>query len=209
MKLTNRRIATVLSAGFLLLAAAPLVGCGPTVFQGEAGLNITGDLPPLPAPPPPPPPPPAEPEPPKRVKIVDNKIVITEKIQFAVAKATILEESHGLLNEIVKTMKDNMHVKKVRIEGHASAEGPAAFNKKLSDDRAKAVMAFLVGAGVDQGRLEAKGYGIEKPIADNETEEGRIKNRRVEFTILEQEVTKKKIELPAEEPKKDAKTEGK
>ncbi|MBW2452941.1 MAG: OmpA family protein [Deltaproteobacteria bacterium] len=202
MKLTNRKIATALSAGFLLVSAAPLIGCGPTVFQGQTGLNVVGDLPPLAAPPPPPPPPPP-PEAPKRVKIVDNKIVINEKIQFELAKANILAESHSLLDELVKTLQDNPHVKKVRIDGHASSEGPDAFNLKLSDDRAKAVMAYFTAKGVDAGRLEAKGFGEAKPIADNETEEGREKNRRVEFSILDQAVTKKKITVDA------AKTEGK
>src|SRR5262245_37445175 len=70
-----------------MLAALALAGCGPTVFKGDTGLKIVGDLPPAP---PPPPPKPAPPEPPKRAKIVDNKIIIDEKIQFEFDKAVIL-----------------------------------------------------------------------------------------------------------------------
>ena len=177
-----------------MLAALALAGCGPTVFKGDTGLKIVGDLPPAPPPPPPKP----APEPPKRAKIVDNKIIIDEKIQFEYDKAIILPVSHGILDEVVKVMNENPHVKKVRIEGHASDEGRGAaanaYNKRLSDQRAGAVMEYLVSKGIDKAKLESVGYGVEKPIAGNDTEEGREKNRRVEFNILEQEAKK---EAPA------------
>jgi OOP family OmpA-OmpF porin len=168
------------------LAALLLAGCGPTVFKGDTGLKIVGDLPPAPPPPPKP-----APEPPKRAKIVDNKIIIDEKIQFEYDKAIILPVSHGILDEVVKVMNENPHVKKVRIEGHASDEGRGAaaneYNKRLSDRRAAAVMEYLASKGIDKAKLESVGYGVEKPIAGNDTEEGREKNRRVEFNILEQD----------------------
>jgi OOP family OmpA-OmpF porin len=130
------------------------------------------------------------------VELKDNKIVITEKIQFEVNKAIIKEESFGLMDEIAKVIKENPHVKKIAIEGHASAEGDKKRNLKLSDDRAKAVMEYLVTkGGIDKARLTAKGYGIERPIASNDTEEGREKNRRVEFNVIEQDITKKKVEI--------------
>src|SRR5690606_5008531 len=144
-----------------------------------------------------PPPKVEKPKPPSRVEVRDNKIEIREKIQFEHAKAAIKEESHDLLNEIVQVIKDNSHIKKIAIEGHASSDGNKAFNKKLSDDRAKSVRTYLVEHGVSEDKLTAKGFGDEKPIADNETEEGREKNRRVEFNIVEQEVTKKKVEIDA------------
>jgi outer membrane protein OmpA-like peptidoglycan-associated protein len=180
-----------------LLGGAMLAGCGgPIVFEGQSALNVAGEPPP---PPPPPPkkeePPPPPPKPPARVEVRSNKIEIREKIQFEYNKATIKEESHSLLNEIVDVIKKNPHIKKIAIEGHASSEGNDAYNLKLSDQRAKSVMKFLVDNGIADATLEAKGYGETKPIADNESEEGREKNRRVEFNIVEQDETKRRIEV--------------
>jgi len=172
--------------------ASLALACGGQMpFAGQ--IKIAGDPPPLP----PPPPPPKVEKPPSRVEVRDNKIEIREKIQFEQAKAAIKTESHDLLNEIVAVIKDNPHIKKIAIEGHASSDGNKAFNKKLSDDRAKSVRQYLVEHGIEEDRLTAKGYGDEKPIADNESDEGREKNRRVEFNIVEQEVTKKKVEIDA------------
>ncbi len=184
---TNLR---TLSRVLLSTVALSMVACGGQMpFSGS--INVAGDPPPLPAPPPPPKPK----EKPKRVEVKDNKIEIHEKIQFELAKADIKAESHDLLNEIAQVIKDNPHIKKIAIEGHASSDGDDAFNMKLSDDRSKSVMKYLVEHGIDAKMLTAKGYGETKPIADNETEEGRIKNRRVEFNIVEQDVTKKKVEI--------------
>ena len=166
-----------------------------TTFQGAGAIAITGTPP---APPPPPPPPPKKeepPAPPPRVELRDNKIEFKEKIQFENNKSVILPQSFSLLDDIVKVIKDNEHIKKIAIEGHASAEGDAKRNLTLSDERAKAVMKYCVDHGIDAKRLTAKGFGITKPIADNATEEGREKNRRVEFNIVEQDVTKKKVEI--------------
>lgn len=181
----------VLTAGAALLFAA---GCGGQLtFAGDSAISVAGDPPP---PPPPPPPPKEEPPPePARVEVRDNKIEIREKIQFDHAKATIKEESHDLLNEIVDVIKKNPHIKKISIEGHASAEGDPGFNKRLSADRAKSVMKYLVEKGIPKEALVSKGFGVEKPIASNDTEAGREKNRRVEFNIVEQDVTQKKVEV--------------
>ena len=73
---------------------------------------------------------------------------------------------------------------KVRVDGHTDNKGKKATNQKLSVDRAKAVVKYLVGVKkVDANRLESKGFGPDQPIADNKTEEGRAKNRRVDFTV--------------------------
>lgn len=170
-----------------------LVGCGGTTqFAGGQGFAIVGSLPP----PPPPPPKEEPPAPPPRVELRDNKIEFSEKIQFEVNKATIKEESFSLLHDIAEVIKKNPQVKKLSIEGHASAEGDAKRNKTLSDARAKAVLEYLVKKeGVEASRLSAKGWGIEKPIATNDTEDGREKNRRVEFLVLEQDVTQQKVEI--------------
>jgi len=197
-RLLSGRVASPRLANALLASALLAVACGGTTqFQGKNAISVVGTPPP---PPPPPPPPKKEeppPAPPPRVELRDNKIEITEKIQFEQAKATILPASFSLLDEIADTIKKNPQIKKLSIEGHASAEGDANKNTKLSDDRAKSVMKYLVGKGVEAARLTAKGYGAKKPIADNATEEGREKNRRVEFLVVEQDVTQKKVEIDA------------
>jgi OOP family OmpA-OmpF porin len=178
----------------LVMGAALSVACGGTIaFQGANPIGIVGTPP---APPPPPPPPKEEPPPPPaRVEVRDNKIEIKEKIQFEYNKAVILPASFGLLDEIADVIKKNGHIKKIAIEGHASSEGDAKHNLKLSDERAKSVMKYLVDKGTDAGRLTAKGFGSQRPIADNKTEEGKEKNRRVEFLIVEQDITQKKVEV--------------
>lgn len=186
-----RTITVSLAASFFI----GLVGCGGTTqFAGDQAFAIIGSRPP----PPPPPPKEEPPAPPPRVELRDNKIEFAEKIQFEVNKATIKSESFSLLHDIAEVIKKNPQVKKLSIEGHASAEGNAKKNKTLSDARAKAVLDHLVKQeGVDAARLSAKGWGVEKPIASNDSEEGREKNRRVEFLVLEQDVTLKKVEIDA------------
>lgn len=163
-----------------------VVACGPSLYiKGETAISAaTPDVPPPAACPTAPP---LKAEPPKRVEVKDKSIVISEKIQFELNKAIIKTASHALLDEIVGVLKDNPRIKKIAVEGHASADGDAAANKKLSDERAKSVVAYIVGKGIAASRLEAKGWGEEKPIADNKTEEGRDKNRRVEFNIIAQD----------------------
>ena len=179
----------------MLLVLGLAAGCGGvTQFQGAQAFAVAG-TPPPPPPPPPPPAPKEEPKPPPRVELRDNKIEIHEKIQFEVNKATILEASFSLLNEIGDVIKKATNAKKIAIEGHASSEGDKNLNLKLSDARAKAVMKYLVDHGIEKERLTAKGFGSTKPIADNATDEGKEKNRRVEFNIVEQAVTSKKVEI--------------
>ena len=169
------------------LAAIACAGCSkPVVFQGQTTTAVVGTPPAEPV---------AEVKPPPRVEVRDNKIEIHEKIQFDYDKATIKEASFGLMNEIADVITKNPQIKQIRIEGHASSEGDAGHNKKLSEDRAKSVMKYLTEHGIPAKELVAKGYGIDKPIADNATEDGREKNRRVEFMILEQDVTQKRVEI--------------
>ncbi len=171
----GNRFACVLMS--LVVGAA---GCGGTVaFQGQKAFSVTGN-----SPAPPPAPPPATTR--QRVALRANKIEIDEKIQFAQDKAAILGASFGLLNEVAEVIKGNPQIRKILIEGHASSEGDAAYNLKLSDERAKAVMKYLLDHGIAKDRLSAKGFGSKEPLADNKTEEGREKNRRVEFTIVDQ-----------------------
>jgi outer membrane protein OmpA-like peptidoglycan-associated protein len=120
-----------------------------------------------------------------KAKLVGNKIEITEKVMFDYNKATIKVESHSLLADVAKVISDHKQIQKIRVEGHTDADGQDAYNKKLSQQRADAVKAFLVKSGIDGKVLESVGYGEEKPIADNESEEGKEKNRRVEFVVVQ------------------------
>jgi outer membrane protein OmpA-like peptidoglycan-associated protein len=161
----------------LVVLAIPLTGCSVTmVFEGKTPIAIEGIAPGKPK---------TLAATPGRVHLSDKKIEITEMVQFGLDNATILPESFSLLDEVTQVIKDHPELKKIAIEGHASADGDDNHNLVLSDQRAKAVMAYIVAKGVDQKRLSAEGFGEKRPIADNNTEEGRIKNRRVEFNIVE------------------------
>ena len=178
-----------LMKAFTIILVAGLASCSkPVVFQGQSTIPVHGTV--AAAEPPPPPTPP-------RVEVRDNKIEIHDKIQFDFNKATIKEASFDLMNEIASVIAKNPQIKRIQIEGHASSEGNAAHNKQLSDERAKAVMKYLTEHGIAAAELAAIGFGSERPIADNGTEAGREQNRRVDFVILEQDVTKKKVEVDA------------
>ncbi|HEX7838018.1 MAG TPA: OmpA family protein [Kofleriaceae bacterium] len=127
-------------------------------------------------------PPPA----PARVVLTASSITIGEKVQFATGSAEILAVSHGLLDEVAQVMNDNPQIELLQVEGHTDSTGTAAFNRKLSQQRAESVAKYLAGKGVGAGRVQAKGFGPDKPIADNATDAGKEKNRRVEFNILKQ-----------------------
>jgi outer membrane protein OmpA-like peptidoglycan-associated protein len=101
-------------------------------------------------------------------------------IHFDTAKATIQADSEAVLQQIVQLLKQNPTLK-LRVEGHTDNQGAAAANQTLSDKRAQAVVAWLTAHGVPASRLVAKGFGASKPVADNMTEDGRAKNRRVEL----------------------------
>jgi OOP family OmpA-OmpF porin len=101
-------------------------------------------------------------------------------INFDTGKADIKPESEPTIAQIVTLLKDNPDLK-VSIEGHTDNVGTPASNKTLSEARAKSVMDAVIKGGVEASRLSAVGWGQERPVADNRTEEGRAKNRRVEI----------------------------
>ena len=109
----------------------------------------------------------------------DGKIV-TYAITFDTGKATIKPESTGEINRITQIMKDDNSIK-FEVQGHCDATGSDAVNDPLSQRRAEAIVDALVANGIAKDRLTAVGKGSHEPIADNSTEEGRAKNRRVEF----------------------------
>ena len=105
---------------------------------------------------------------------------ITYGITFDVGKATIKPESMGEINRIVQLMNENPTFK-FSVEGHTDSTGNPTSNQTLSEQRSQAIVAKLVELGIAQDRLTAVGKGQNSPIADNNTDEGRAKNRRVEF----------------------------
>ena len=167
---------------WLIVAAAGLAGgSSPVAFQGKTTLVVTGTHRAAP-----------------RVEVRDRKIEIREKIQFDDNRATIRSASLELMDEVGAVITRNPQIKRIRIEGHASAEGSRRHNQTLSAARARSVMKYLRDHGVPAGELEAVGLGSDRPIADNPTAEGREKNRRVEFVIVEQDVVHEKVEVDAE-----------
>jgi len=108
---------------------------------------------------------------------------IVEDLQFETGKAEIRATYYNNLNEIVTILKQNPGIA-VEIQGHTDSQGSAKMNRRLSERRALAVKDYLVGKGVDEDRLSYEGYGEEKPIASNDTAQGRAKNRRVEIKAL-------------------------
>ena len=105
-------------------------------------------------------------------------------VQFELNSAVLKTDSYQTLDLVAGSLKAAPTTKLV-LNGNSSAEGSAEHNMSLSVDRANAVKAYLVNAGVSGDNLTAKGYGESKPIADNTTEEGRALNRRVEIKVIQ------------------------
>jgi outer membrane protein OmpA-like peptidoglycan-associated protein len=138
---------------------------------------------------------PGEPDPdpkkngcPKFIKRISGstEIQLLKNIEFATGKAVILSKSFPIVDEVVRLLKVNVDIKHLAIEGHTDNRGSDELNERLSNDRANAVMKYIIEHGVDAGRLSAKGWGPKRPLADNNTADGRQRNRRVEFHITEQ-----------------------
>lgn len=109
--------------------------------------------------------------------------LVLEGVNFDFDKATLRQEDVSELDKNVEALKAWGDVN-IEVAGHTDSKGSDAYNMKLSQQRADAVRNFLISRGVAADRLTAKGYGEAQPVADNATEEGRFKNRRVELTPL-------------------------
>jgi len=124
--------------------------------------------------------------PPPRVVLTASSIEIKDKVQFETGKAALIETSFPLLDQVAQVMVENPQIEQLQVEGHTDSVGAAAFNRKLSQQRAQSVVEYLVKKGVESKRLVPKGFGPDKPIASNDDDAGREKNRRVEFNIVKQ-----------------------
>lgn len=104
-------------------------------------------------------------------------------VNFETNSDALTAASAGILDSAVATLKKRVDVR-VEVGAHTDSRGKDSYNMKLSEHRAASVMNYLVEHGIAAGRLTSKGYGETKPVADNDTAEGRAKNRRVELTVL-------------------------
>lgn len=115
---------------------------------------------------------------------VSKKIMLRGDTNFEFGKAQLLQSAFSVLTNIALVMKDNPETR-WRIEGHTDGIGSESFNMKLSKERADVVANYLSNLGVDKSRLEIVPYGKSRPIATNDTPEGRAMNRRVEIILIE------------------------
>jgi outer membrane protein OmpA-like peptidoglycan-associated protein/tetratricopeptide (TPR) repeat protein len=117
-------------------------------------------------------------------KVEVGETIVLNNIFFDTGAATLRPESYVELGVLYRLMTENPSLK-IQISGHTDNVGSAAINKRISEQRAGAVVDFLIGRGITNDRLTFKGFGFEKPIASNDTAEGRQMNRRTEFEIIE------------------------
>lgn len=113
-----------------------------------------------------------------------GKHVRLDNIVFDFDKSTLKPESEKELNSVLDLLTDYPFLR-IEIQAHTDDQGDDAYNQRLSDARAKAVVDWLIAKKVDAPRLVAKGYGETKPLVPNTNEESRAKNRRVEFEVIE------------------------
>jgi outer membrane protein OmpA-like peptidoglycan-associated protein len=119
------------------------------------------------------------------VRLRGDRIEILESVHFDTNRARIKRRSHSLLEQVAAVLEANPDIHLLRVQGHTDARGDERHNLELSQQRAVSVKEFLIERGIDAQRLSARGYGESHPIADNDTDEGRATNRRVEFHIIE------------------------
>lgn len=125
------------------------------------------------------------PPPKRRATLVESRIELTQQVLFETGTAVLRPESDDVLREIAEVLTAHPELLRVEVQGHTDETGTPELNRVLGRDRAQAVVQWLVAHGVAPGRLEAKGYGSDRPLGDNTTEAGRQANRRVELHVRE------------------------
>jgi OmpA-OmpF porin, OOP family len=175
-----------LLAGVLVIAGActapgAVPVCSPTATFTAPMLRCAASAaPPAPAPV-------APLAPPPRVAVTEEKIELTETVQFETDSSTLLPQSRTLLDEVATQLQSHPEITKIQVEGYTDSTSTKKHNQTLSEQRAAAVKAYLMDKGIATDRLATKGFGQDRPVGDNATEEGRFKNRRVEFSILKRQ----------------------
>jgi outer membrane protein OmpA-like peptidoglycan-associated protein len=122
----------------------------------------------------------------EQVRVVGDKIVLDDRVHFFVNSAIIRKVSYPLLQRLTKLVAEHPEYTHISVEGHADERGPEDFNRKLSEDRARSVMDFMIKAGVAKERLSSQGFGASRPLVDKKNEYAWLLNRRVEFTVTRQ-----------------------
>ena len=150
-----------------------------------------------PAPPPPPPPPPCTPPAAGQPVSLDGckkgDNIVLRGVNFEFDKAVLTVNATVILDDVAAALARRPDIK-VEIGGHTDAKGTVKYNKKLSDARAASVRSYLIGKGVSADRMTSVGYGKIVAIADNDTDEGRALNRRVELTVTDSEAAAGAVE---------------
>ncbi|MFQ3787517.1 OmpA family protein [Halomonas sp. A29] len=154
-------------------------GAATGAVAGSAiGALLCADRTPPPQPVATPEPPPPAPEPAPVTEF--EPVTLDSEVTFAFDSAEIRPGAHQTLDQVAATLRENPNLR-VRIEGHTDSVGSAQYNQGLSQRRADSVRDFLVSRGIAENRMTTRGFGLERPVATNETDEGRAQNRRVEI----------------------------
>jgi outer membrane protein OmpA-like peptidoglycan-associated protein len=120
---------------------------------------------------------------PERATLLADQIILPDAIFFGFDSDQIQSQSLNVLDQVVEVLKEVPDFGRLRIEGHSDSTGNAEYNLRLSQRRAESVRQYLIQQGLEGSQLESIGFGAQRPVATNETEEGRAENRRVEFHL--------------------------
>jgi len=114
----------------------------------------------------------------------NRKTLVLRGVSFEFDSAALTSDSAEILDQVAASLEEWTEVR-VEIAGHTDATGDEAFNRQLSQNRAKSIRAYLMQRGIDGSRMTARGYGESRPVGDNATSAGRRQNRRVELVRLD------------------------
>jgi OOP family OmpA-OmpF porin len=122
---------------------------------------------------------------PTLVRVTEQQIVTLKKVHFVSGAARLQPDASTLLSQVAQVLKEHPEIRRISIDGHTDGRGRPQRNLELSTARAQVVRQWLIGHGVAAHRMEARGFGATRPLGPDLTEEGRERNRRVEFRILD------------------------